>query len=428
MYVYPIVSIKGRHPGLRFDTLVRGGRLLDPAQGHDGHFDVAVSAGRVVAVDRGIPAETAYRVIDASRRIVTPGLIDFHSHVFHRLTYWGLDPDTIGPRTGVTTWIDAGSAGSITLPGFERHIARPAEVQIQAFLNISYIGLIGPDFELRSIEYCDVDLFERVYSAYSDLVVGVKVRMGTPTVGTNGIEPLRLARDAAGRCELPVMVHIADAPPEIDEVLALMEPGDIITHCFSGATMKLVDDDGRVLDSARRTIDAGVILDVGHGAGGMTFASAEAMIAAGLKPHVISTDLHQMSHHGAAVMSSDTAASPFIRVRNDGTPKFDLPTALSKFMAVGLSLEEVIAAATARPADLLGRGGEIGTLAPGARADIAIFELEPGRVEFKDVDGDVRVGTERLVNVETLIAGQIAARTPAAPPAVWVDLVAPIDG
>lgn len=408
---------------MRFDTLVKGGRLIDPAQGHDGQFDVAVAGGRVAAVDRAIPAESAYRVIDAAGRCVTPGLIDFHCHVFHHFTYWGLDPDTIGPRTGVTTWIDAGSAGSITLPGFERYIARPAGVGIQAFLNISYIGLIAPEFELRSMEYCDVDLFERVYRSYSDLVVGVKVRMGTPTVGDNGVEPLRQARAAAARCELPVMVHIADAPPEIEEVLALMEPGDIITHCFSGATMKLVDDDGRVLDSAKRAVDSGVILDVGHGAGGMTFASAEAMLAAGLKPHVISTDLHQMSHHGAAVMSSDAAGSPFIFVRDDGTPKFDLPTALSKMMAVGLELEDVIAAATARPAGLLGRGREIGTLAAGARADIAVFDLEPGRFEFKDVNGDVRTGTERLVNVQTLIGGQIAPRTPAAPPAVWVDLV-----
>jgi dihydroorotase len=409
---------------MRFDTLVKGGRLIDPAQGHDGQFDVAVADGRVAAVDREIPADAAYRVVDAAGRCVTPGLIDYHSHVFHHFTYWGLDPDTIGPRTGVTTWIDAGSAGSITLPGFERYIVRPAAVGIQAFLNISYIGLIAPEFELRSMEYCDVDLFERVYRSYSDLIVGVKVRMGTPTVGANGVEPLRQARAAAARCELPVMVHIAEAPPEIEDVLALMEPGDIITHCFRGDTMKLVDADGRVLESAKRAIDGGVILDVGHGAGGMTFASADAMIAAGLKPHVISTDLHQMSHHGPAVMSSDAAASPFIFVRDDDTPKFDLPTALSKFMATGLTLEDVIAAATARPADLLHRGGEIGTLAPGARGDIAVFELESGRFEFKDVSGDVRTGTERLVNVETLIGGQIAARVPAAPPAVWVDLVA----
>jgi dihydroorotase len=410
---------------MRYDVLVKGGHLLDPAAGRNGRFDVALAHGRVAAVDRDIPADAAYRVIDAAGRYVTPGLIDFHTHVFHQFTYWGVDPDTIGPRTGVTTWVDAGSAGAITLPGFRRYIAEPAASGVRAFLNISYIGLIGPEYELRSMEYCDVDLFERIYRLHADMVVGVKVRSSSPTVGENGVEPLRQARRAAERCELPVMVHIADAPPAIEDVLALLAPGDIITHCFSGATMKLVDDDGNVKEAAKRAVDAGVILDVGHGAGGCTFASAEAMIAAGLAPDVISTDLHQMSHHGAAVMSSDAGVSAFIRIRDDDTPKFDLSVALSKFMATGLSLEQVIAAATARPAELMGRSGEIGTLAPGARADLAVFELEHGSFEFIDVEGASRTGTQRLVNVVTLIAGREPERKPAAAPAPWVDLIAP---
>lgn len=376
-------------------------------------------------MDTDIPSDAASRVIDAAGRYVTPGLIDFHSHVFHQFTYWGVDPDTIGPRSGVTTWVDAGSAGAITLPGFRRHIAGPATSRVRAFMNISYIGLIGPEFELRSMEFCDVDLFERIYRLHSDMIVGVKVRSSSPTVGNNGVEPLRQARRAAERCELPVMVHIADAPPAIEDVLELMAPGDIITHCFSGATMKLVDDDGNVLDAAKRAVDAGVILDVGHGAGGMTFASAEAMIAAGLAPDVISTDLHQMSHHGPAVMTNDAGSSSFIRIRDDDTPKFDLSVALSKFMATGLSLEQVIEASTARPAELIGRSGEVGTLAPGARADVAVFELEHGSYEFRDIEGMSRTGTERLVNVLTVIGGREAERRPAAAPAPWVDLVAP---
>ncbi len=410
---------------MRFDTLIKGGHLLDPAAGRDGRFDVALAGGRVAAVEAEIPPDAAYRVIDATGRHVTPGLIDLHSHVFHQFTYWGLDPDTIGPRSGTTTWVDAGSAGAITLPGFRRYIAEPATSRVRAFMNISYIGLIGPEFELRNMEYCDVDLFERIYRLHADMIVGVKVRSSSPTVGDNGVEPLRRARQAAERCELPVMVHIADAPPAIEDVLELMAPGDIVTHCFSGATMKLVDDDGNVLEGAKRAVDAGVILDVGHGAGGMTFASAEAMIAAGLPPDVISTDLHQMSHHGAAVMSSDAGSSAFIRIRDDGTPKFDLATALSKFMATGLSLEQVIEAATARPAELIGRRGDLGTLAPGARADVAVFELEQGSFEFRDVEGASRTGTRRLANVLTLIGGRDAERKPASAPAPWVDLIAP---
>ena len=406
-----------------FDLLIKNGRVVDPSQRIDGEFDVAVSAGRIAAVDRDIPHACAYRVLDAADRLVLPGLIDFHAHVFHDFTYWGVEPDAIGSLTGVTTWVDAGSSGAITLPGFRRFIVDEKQVDVRAFLNIAYIGLIAPDFELRSMEYCDVDLFERMYRANSDMIVGVKVRMGTPTVGDNGVEPLRHAVAAAERCELPVMVHIADAPPEIDDVLELMRPGDIITHCFSGATMKLVGDDGRVLDGARRAFDAGLILDLGHGAGGMTFASGEAMIAEGLKPHVISSDLHQMSRHGPSVITSDAAESPFIRVWDDDTDKFDLLSCVNKLMALGLGLDEVVEAVTSRPAALMGSQGDVGTLAPGARADIGIFDLREGSFEFHDTAGDTRSGTQRLVNVATVIGGRETERQTPRAPAPWVDLV-----
>jgi dihydroorotase len=410
---------------MRFDVLIKDGRVVDPAQELDAERDVAILAGKVAAVDESIPTTSAFRVIDAAGQLVTPGLIDFHAHVFHGFTYWGLDPDTIGPRTGVTTWVDAGSVGAITLPAFREHIVGRAKVRIRAFLNIAYIGLIGPDFELQVPELCDVDLFERMCRVHHDLVVGCKVRMGTPTVGPNGVRPMRAAREAADRCEVPIMVHIADAPPEIDEVLGFLRAGDIITHCASGATMKLVHDDGRLRESTRRAIDAGVILDVGHGAGGMTFASSEALIAAGAPPDVISTDLHQMSHHGAAVMSNDAAASPFITIRDDDTPKFSLPVCMSKFLALGLRLSDVIAATTARPAELIGEAGRLGTLAPGAVADVALFGLRTGRFSFFDTAGAERTGGAQLHNTLTLIAGREVERVPAAPPAPWVDLVPP---
>ena len=410
---------------MRFDIVIKGGRVIDPARGLDGKRDVAILAGRVAAVDASIPAESAFRVVDAAGLLVTPGLIDFHAHVFRGFSYWGLDPDTIGPRTGVTTWVDAGSVGAITLPAFREHIVAPAQVRIRAFLNIAYIGLIGPDFELQVPELCDVDLFERMCRLHHDLVVGCKVRMGTPTVGANGVAPMRAAREASDRCDVPIMVHIADAPPEIDEVLPFLRAGDIVTHCCSGATMKLVHDDGRLRESTRRAIDGGVILDVGHGAGGMTFASSEALIAAGSPPDVISTDLHQMSHYGAAVMSNDAAASPFITIRDDDTPEFTLPVCMSKFLALGLGLSDVIAATTARPAELIGEAGLLGTLAPGAVADVALFELERGTFSFYDTVGEERTGSEQLCNRMTVIAGREAERVPAAAPAPWVNLVSP---
>jgi dihydroorotase len=409
---------------VRFDLLIRGGRVIDPAAGLDAIADVAITRGYVAAVDAAIPPDSAFTTVDAGGLIVTPGLIDFHTHVFHRFTYWGLDPDAIGPRSGVTTWVDAGSAGAITLTAFREHVVAPAEVRIRAFLNIAYTGLVGPDFELHVLELCDVDLFERMCHLHRDLVVGCKVRMGTPTVGANGTRPLAAAREAADRCAVPMMVHIADAPPGIDDVLAFMRAGDIVTHCCSGATMKLVDDRGGLLESTRRALDRGVVLDLGHGAGGMTFDSAEALLAAGVSIDVLSTDLHQMSIHGAAVAGNDASASPFITVRDDGTEPFDLPTCISKFLALGVELPAAIAAVTARPAQLLGEDGRIGCLAPGAHGDVALFEVEDGAFDFYDTAGAVRRGSRRLRNVATFISGREAARRSGAPPAPWVDLIA----
>lgn len=384
-----------------FDLLIKGGEVVDPAAGYSGPLDVAIKRNRIAAVDRDIPAEAAFRVIDAIDQLVTPGLIDLHSHVYHSCTYWGVDADVVGSRTGVTTWLDVGSAGAMNLIGFREFIVKPSTVRIYALLNISSIGLTGSNYELANLNYCDTDLFKRMTDLNRDLVLGVKVRMGTPTVGEHGIEPLKRARRAADECELPLMVHIAERPPEAEEVLALMRPGDILTHCFTGLSMKIVDDEGRLFDFAKRAWDAGVIMDIGHGAGSFSFRTAEALLAAGRRPDVISTDIHQQSING---------------------PMFDLPTCLSKFLAMGMPLPEVIRAATTRPAEVLGLAGEIGTLRPGALADIALFRLERGRFPFYDISGAMREGRELLRNTLTIVGGRLLAALPPDPPAPWIDL------
>src|SRR3954469_24591013 len=265
---------------MRFDLLIKGGEVIDPGGGVEGPLNVAVSRDRIAAVDMDIPEESAFRVIDATGQIVTPGLVDLHTHVFHKVTYWGIDPDPVGSASGVTTWNDAGSAGALTLPGLREFVVDRAQVRITAFLNISNIGLVGENYECANLAYLDVDLFRRLAERNRDLVVGVKVRMGTPTVGDNGLEPLRLARRAAEECELPLMVHVAFGPPAIEDVLALMRPGDILTHCFTGLDMKIVDDDGRLYEFARRAWDSGVVMDIGHGTGSFAYSTAEALIEA----------------------------------------------------------------------------------------------------------------------------------------------------
>jgi dihydroorotase len=383
---------------MRFDLLIRGGEVVDPGGGNEGRLDVAIDRDRIAAVDRAIPAEAAYRVIDADGQYVTPGLVDLHTHVFHKVTYWGIDPDPIGSSSGTTTWNDAGSAGALTLPGLREFIVDRAHVRITAFLNISNIGLVGENHECANLAYLDVDLFRRLADGNRDLVRGVKVRMGAPTVGENGLEPLRRALRAAEECELPLMVHIAFGPPEIDDVLALMRPGDILTHCFTGLTMKIVDDDGRLRDVAKRAWDSGIVMDIGHGTGSFSYETAEALMSAGRPPDVISTDLHQLSVQG---------------------PAFDLPTCMSKFLQLGMPLRDVVAACTSRPAELLGIDREVGSLRIGCYADVALFRLLTGVFPLYDIFGEMREARRLLVNTLTVVGGRPLAVHPPEPPAPW---------
>jgi dihydroorotase len=238
-----------------------------------------------------------------------------------------------------------------------------------------------------------------VANRHRDILCGVKVRMGATTVGANGIEPVRRAVEAAERCDMPVMVHIAQPPPGIEEFLPLLRAGDIITHCFTGLPMKLFDDDGRLAEVARRAIDLGVILDIGHGAGSFAFGMAEAALATGIRPHVISTDMHQISAAG---------------------PMFDLPTCLSKFLALGLDVREVVAMATEAPARIL-RYEDRGTLRVGALADIALFRLHQGSFPLYDNTGAIRTGRQLLRNVETIVGGRVLERRSPTPRAIWAE-------
>lgn len=387
------------------DLVIRGGRVIDPASGVDRVADVAVRGGRVVSVGTGAPTREAAEIVDASGMIVTPGLIDLHTHIFHRFTYWGIDPDSVGPRSGVTTWVDAGSAGAFTLGAFRHHVVEQTQLHIRALINLSSIGLVAPDFELRTPEYTDAELCIEISERHRDLLAGVKVRMGVPTTGDRGLEPLRLARQVSDATGLPIMVHLGDVPPDLTAILRLLRGGDVLTHCCTAGSMGLVEPSGHVRDGVREAIDEGVLLDVGHGAGGFSFQAAEALLTDGLVPHTISTDLHQMSIHGSGVVTNDAAASAYITLRPGAVPVFDLPACMNAFLALGLSLSEVIAATTSRPAQFLEEIGSRGTLQAGAHADIAIFDLHAGELDIVDPTGDTRRGHLQLIPVATFVAG-----------------------
>ena len=324
-------------------------------------------------------------------QLVTPGLVDLHTHVYPGAGYWGIDPDPIAWYSGVTTWVDAGSAGAYSLAGLAA-FAAGCRVRVPVLLNIAGPGLAARTGEGRDLANLDVGQAVEAMLQHRELVRGVKVRIDADTVGTNGVEPLRRAIEAAAACGVPVMVHIGTTPPALDDVLDLLRPGDIMTHCASA----IADPTG---PAARAAYDRGVLFDVGHGSGAFSFDVAETQLAAGLRPYTISTDLHARSLYG---------------------PVFDLPTTMAKLLAVGLPLADVIAAATVHPARALGL--DAGTLAVGAPADVAVFTAEEGAFELVDAHRQTRDAPLRLINRATYVGGRRLTPQLPAPPPPWIPL------
>ncbi|MEV4754194.1 amidohydrolase/deacetylase family metallohydrolase [Micromonospora sp. NPDC049559] len=383
------------------DLLLTGARVLDPGGGRSGRYDVAVRGGRIAAVGADLPHRDARHVVDLRGKLLTPGLVDLHTHVYAGATYWGIHPDPVAWYSGVTTWVDAGSAGAYSIEAFRRAI-RDFRVRVPVLLNISAVGLTGRTGESRDLENCDVDLAVATVADNRDLVAGIKVRVDRETVGRHGTEPLRRGVEVAAACGLPVMVHIGTTPPRLADVLALLRPGDIVTHCAS-AIAAAADGGGPVSPALREAHAAGVLLDIGHGSGGFAFDVLEAQLAAGLTPYSVSSDLHARCLYG---------------------PAFDLPTTMAKLLAVGLTLDEVVAAATVRPARALRLPDGIGTLTPGAPADLAVFTVEDGPFELVDAHRQRRYAPRRLVNDATYVAGRLLPPRLPEPPRPWIPLTA----
>ena len=370
--------------------VLRGGDVFDGTALR--HADVAVRDGRIAAVAAGISTD-AREIVDVQGKLVTPGLVDLHTHVHPGATHWGIDPDSVGWASGVTTWVDAGSAGAYTIGSMP---AGRYRVRVALLLNISAIGLTGAAGESRDLGNLDPDLAAETLRRHPE-ILGIKVRMDRYNVGKNGVEPLRRAVESARTAGLPVMVHIGASPPSLAEIVPLLREGDIITHCASGQAAGR----GAVDPAAILAYQGKIVFDIGHGAGGFAFDVAEAQLEAGMPPHTISTDLHQRCLHG---------------------PAFDLPTTMAKLLALGMSLPDVLAAVTSTPARVLGL--DAGTLAAGAAADIAVFSLEEGNFPLADAHGQVRVGRMRLRNELTLLAGKPLPPKLPDPPAPWVRLTA----
>jgi dihydroorotase len=372
----------------RFDLLIRGGEVIDPSPGLRGRRDVGIRWGQIAAVEPSIDPARATQSIDATGKLVVPGLVDLHAHVYPQASALGLPADELAPYTCTTTYVSGGDAGANNFSAFRHYVIAQARSRIFGFVHVSSIGLAGfPVGEMLDLDYADVEAAARTVAENRDIALGVKVRVSRSVVGRNGLEPLRRAIAAAERAGggARVMCHIGDAPGELPALLDLLRPGDILTHAYSGAGNNVVQD-GKVLRAALEAKARGVIIDVGHGAGSFDYTVAEPAMDQGLLPDTISSDLH--------ALSGSTPGKPF------------LPWVMSKFLNLGLSLEQVIALATAAPAKVIGRIEGLGTLQIGAPADVAILELIEAPVSFVDTRGHTRNGTRWLRPVQAVRAGR----------------------
>ena len=374
------------------DLLLKGGRVIDPSQGLDARMDVAAQDGAISEVAPNIRPGPHTRVIKADGKIVTPGLIDLHTHVYHGVNQTGVDPDLAGVRAGVTTVVDAGSAGCYTFGGFPEHVAPKAKTRIICMLHISRTGLSFQP-EISGRDDIDFDETVSVIRANKPLIQGVKVRAVGPAVPTLGVEMVELAKRAANEGGVRLMVHIgdrsvgeSDGPTITRELLPLLEPGDIITHLFSGNAGRILDDGGKVLPEIMEAQARGVFFDTAHGRQNFSFDVAKSALDQGVRPRSISTDL--------------TIPGRLNTVHS-------LAEMLSRFMALGFGLVDVIRMATSEPAKALDMDGEIGSLAVGRAADISVLEEHTGDWLFRDTDGGTLRSDKALAPVLAVKAGEV---------------------
>jgi len=374
---------------MSYDLILRGARVIDPSLRLDAVTDVAFSAGKVAKVGPKLQAGAGTVVRDVSGSIVTPGLLDLHTHVYWGGTSLGIDAEEFCRTSGVTTSIDTGSAGPGNFAGFRKHVIEPSQVRILAFLHVSHAGIfgfsnrvmVGESEELRLMNPTDA---VEVANANRDVVVGIKVRVGLHASGTSGAVPLRIALEVAEAVGMPLMAHIDHPPPSYEEVIDMLRPGDILTHAFRPFPNSPATHQGtvkkQVLDARKR----GVLFDIGHGKGSFAFKTARAMLANGFLPDTISSDVHQLCING---------------------PAFDQVTTLSKFLCLGMPLNDVIAASTVNAAMAL-RRPELGSLKPGSVGDATILSIKEGRFDYVDVVGEHLDGDRRIASEGVVIAGR----------------------
>jgi dihydroorotase len=403
----------------QFDLLLHGGRIIDPASGHDGIADIAITGTHIVAVETALPATAARQVIDVSGKIVTAGMIDTHAHVYQHVTgRFGLNADMVGVRSGVTTVVDQGGPSCMTIPGFRHFVVEQSTTRVLCFISAYLVGgleghlypsLYGPD-------QVDVKATVRAGRVNADVVRGVKAHAEIGGASRWGLEVIKLGKRISSELGVPLYIHLGQIWPvkdgasiDPDEVvralMPLMEPGDVLAHPFTRHPGGFVSTaTGEVHPVVWAALDRGVTVDVGHGSH-FSFEMARRTIAAGIRPHTLGADMHgynvRVPGEGDAAARQD---NPFF-----GVAPFNLTHAMTELMTLGLSLPEVIATVTSNPAHMLNMQESIGTLSPGREADISVLELLRGRFTLSDNSGEKVIAQEMLTPAFALRAGKLQA-------------------
>src|SRR3954466_8836404 len=367
-------------PNDKFDLVIKGGDVLDPSQSLRGKRDIGVRWGMIEAIENEIPAARASKTIDATGKLVTPGLIDLHSHVYPYGSAIGIPADELAQFQCTTTMVSAGDAGVNNLAALRRYIVAQSRTRIYAFVHIANNGLSAfPVAELYNIDNAQTEACALALAENPDFLLGVKVRMSENVIYKHGLEPLKRGIQACEMCGWPakMMVHIGGVETKelMSEILNLLRTGDILTHSYSGAPNNAgvftnIVQDGKLLPAALAAKQRGVIFDVGHGGGSFDYTVAEPAIQQGCPPDTISSDIH--------VFSGNTPGMPY------------LTWVMSKFMGLGFTLEQVVAMATSAPAEIIDPEPKLGTLQVGAPADVSIMELVQGPVSFVDTRNNTR--------------------------------------
>ncbi|MEM1293375.1 MAG: amidohydrolase/deacetylase family metallohydrolase [Cyanobacteria bacterium P01_H01_bin.162] len=387
-----------------YDLVLTGGRVIDPSQSLDGPYDIAIRAGKIAAVATELPPHTATTTQSVAGQLVCPGLIDLHVHVYEWVTDFGLWADDVGVNAGVTTIVDQGSCGPLTFLGFQANIVRSAQTDVRCFPSVNLAGALKGGMgtpALHSPEMVDLAALATLAREYPEIVRGFKVHGESGALSRWGTQVLELARQAADAAQLPLYVHTGELfavveenrphPDQvIDYVLPHLKPGDLLAHCYSCRPDGLMGDRPTPSPALTQAIADGVRLDLGHGIN-FSFAIARRLIALGLFPYTISSDVH----------------GDFTQPHNDATLDYSLCGALSKLMALGMDLTAAIAAVTLHPARVLQAETEIGTLQTGSRADITVLETSAAPWLCRDAQGEELIAPQKLSPAWVVKSGQL---------------------